>query len=277
MESRQAADVLAAAHLTGRSRPTPPVRQLPAPDDLRELVDWFWVPVWDVPPGAVHRQQTLRRPTCQLVVASGYARLYGVEAGSSFVELEGRGWAVGAALRPAAGRLLLGRPVATAVDQQLDVVDHPQLGGAELVAGVRAAMAVPRDPTAQEAAVELVADVLRRHLPVDAAGREANALVDLVDADPSLVRVEQLAAAVGRSERSLQRLCRDRIGLSPKWLLQRRRLHEASARLQTGDVDLAMLAVELGYADQAHFTNDWTRVTGVSPGAYAADQRPPLA
>ena len=35
-----------------------------------------------------------------------------------------------------------------------------------------------------------------------------------------------------------------------------------------GDDDLAEIAVELGYADQAHLTSDFRAATGTTPGAY---------
>lgn len=44
------------------------------------------------------------------------------------------------------------------------------------------------------------------------------------------------------------------------------------AAAQAGATGLGELAVELGYTDQAHFTRDFTRVTGGPPGAYLADQ-----
>ena len=87
-------------------------------------------------------------------------------------------------------------------------------------------------------------------------------------------RVSQLVDAFGLSERTLQRLCARRIGLSPKWLVQRRRLHEAAERLSGDDSpDLARVAVELGYADQAHFTRDFRTVTGLTPGRFASEPR----
>jgi len=63
-----------------------------------------------------------------------------------------------------------------------------------------------------------------------------------------------------------------RIGLSPKWLLQRRRLHDAVEALKAGPGTLAEVAAELGYADQAHFTHDFRTVTGMTPGEYLKDQ-----
>jgi AraC-like DNA-binding protein len=63
-----------------------------------------------------------------------------------------------------------------------------------------------------------------------------------------VVRVTQVCEQFDLSERALQRLVRRRVGLSPKWLIQRRRLHEASARLRNrpGAVTLAEVAADLG-------------------------------
>jgi AraC-like DNA-binding protein len=77
------------------------------------------------------------------------------------------------------------------------------------------------------------------------------------------------------NERSLQRLTARRIGLSPKWLVQRRRLHEAAELLRAGDPpDLAQLALQLGYVDQAHFGRDFRTVTGLTPGRFVREPRP---
>ena len=52
-----------------------------------------------------------------------------------------------------------------------------------------------------------------------------------------------------------------------------RRLHEAAERLRTDDRSMSELAALLGYADQAHFTRDFSRVTGTTPGRFAAQHR----
>jgi AraC-like DNA-binding protein len=82
--------------------------------------------------------------------------------------------------------------------------------------------------------------------------------------------VDDLAAATGRSPRALQRLFREYVGVTPKWVLRRLRLQEAAERMAGGAGDWAALAVDLGYFDQAHFINDFRRVVGRSPAEYAA-------
>lgn len=94
-----------------------------------------------------------------------------------------------------------------------------------------------------------------------------NTIVAFVEGEPDVTRVAQICARFGLSERALQRLTRRRLGLTPKWLIQRRRLQEAAERLRRGDGSLADVAATLGYADQPHFTHDFHAVTGMTPGS----------
>jgi AraC-like DNA-binding protein len=53
-------------------------------------------------------------------------------------------------------------------------------------------------------------------------------------------------------------------------VIRRARLLEAARRADEGDVvDWAELALDLGYADQAHLTRDFTATIGVPPARYA--------
>jgi AraC-like DNA-binding protein len=71
---------------------------------------------------------------------------------------------------------------------------------------------------------------------------------------------------VDLGERALQRLCGDYVGVPPKWVIRRFRLHDAASRLaKAEDVNLTHLAQELGYSDQAHFTRDFKAIVGRSP------------
>jgi AraC-like DNA-binding protein len=102
-------------------------------------------------------------------------------------------------------------------------------------------------------------------------------LVSRITDDPGLRRVDELCAASGLSARTLQRLFADYVGVSPKWVMRRARLHEAAERADSGEpVDWAALAADLGYADQAHLTRDFTVTIGVPPSRYAAPAKGPL-
>ncbi len=97
-------------------------------------------------------------------------------------------------------------------------------------------------------------------------------MVDLVLEHREIARVEDLAGRAGINPRTLQRLFRRYVGVGPKWVIRRYRLHEAAHRLAGGlAVDQAALAHDLGYFDQAHFIKDFTAIIGRSPGSYAAE------
>lgn len=262
------------AHLTGASRPSPPIYRYSPSDPLRDLVDRFWIPVWSL--STPSTQSTLQHPVCLVVVSDSYARFYGVTRGRSSVTLEGHGWAVGTMLSPAAGRLLWGRPVGELTSTWADLAE----AGAptDLVPGIRAAMATdPHDPAGHAAAIGVVERWLATFLPVDEQGLLLNRIVAWLREHPDVTRVAEVAGEFGLTERTLQRLVEQRVGLSPKWLVQRRRLHDAVAALKAGTTTLADMAATLGYTDQAHFTRDFRTVTGMTPGQFLGDQEGPQA
>ncbi len=263
------------AHLRDARGWSPPVHRFAPAPELAEVARRYWLPVWSLPPGEVSEQRVLRYPVCLVVVAADYARFYGPATGLSAQQLSGDGWACGVMLQPAAGSMVLGDAVSTVTDRVVPLEDVPGLPGAVLVAAVRAALGDdPADPGRQQAALAATDHALRALPPVDDEGRLANAVVEHVETDPTVVRVGQVGEAFGLTERALQRLTARRVGLTPQWLVQRRRLHEAAERLVAEPpVPLAQVAADLGYADQAHLTRDFRRVAGVTPARYAAQRR----
>ncbi|MGW6567883.1 AraC family transcriptional regulator [Streptomyces sp. NPDC054975] len=109
--------------------------------------------------------------------------------------------------------------------------------------------------------------------PHAAQAAQAMALVAAVRTDRSIRRVSELARAAGLSSRSLQRLFANYVGVGPKWVILRYRIHEALERAEAtgthGSPDWAELAAELGYSDQAHLVRDFTATVGEPPTAYA--------
>ena len=266
-----ARDDIERAHLVDPTDRTWSIARASVSPDLAALARRFWVPVWDVPEGHDSVQRVLQYPVCLIVVSDTYARFYGVVSGLSHTMLTGRGWAVGVMLQPATGHLLTGEPVRLMTDRHVDLTTVPAIDGAALTRGVRSAMRPdPHSPDAQAQAREVVEEALRPLLPVDDEGLLVNAIVEDVETSPELLRVDDLCARFDISERTLQRLLHKRIGLGPKWLIRRRRLQEAADRLRDADAELAGIAVDLGYADQAHFTRDFRKATGLTPGEFAS-------
>ncbi|MFI6083325.1 helix-turn-helix domain-containing protein [Streptomyces sp. NPDC051217] len=104
----------------------------------------------------------------------------------------------------------------------------------------------------------------------DPRADEAMRVVGLVGEDFTIRRAAELASAAGISARSSQRLLATYVGVGPKWVILRHRIHEALERAEADEeLDWAGLAAELGYSDQAHLVRDFTATVGVPPTAYA--------
>jgi AraC-like DNA-binding protein len=89
------------------------------------------------------------------------------------------------------------------------------------------------------------------------------------------LRVATLADEVGWSRRHFTERFRAEIGLSPKQAGRVLRFEQTGLVLRRqGRVDLAGLAVECGYYDQSHLTNEWRALAGCPPGTWIAEELP---
>jgi AraC-like DNA-binding protein len=81
-------------------------------------------------------------------------------------------------------------------------------------------------------------------------------------------RVDELAESLGISARQLRRRFHQAVGYGPKTLdrvLRFRRLVAQAGAVAAGESDLARVAADLGYADQAHMARDCLRLSGLTP------------
>lgn len=245
-------------------------RILPAPE-LAASIAHFWSVRWALEePFAT---ETLSHPTVHVVIddaASGAARasVAGVPTHRFARRLEGTGQVFGVKFRPAMFAPLWSRPMSTLTDR---VVPIAEVFGAE--GGAFAEHILAPAPLAEKIA-HAEAFLAPRVAPTPPHAAELIALRDLVErmeTDRALLRAEDAAILAGVDLRTLQRRFRRAVGVTPKWVIQRYRLHEAAERLKSSTPPpLAALAAELGYADQAHFARDFARVIGRSPRTFAA-------
>jgi AraC-like DNA-binding protein len=82
------------------------------------------------------------------------------------------------------------------------------------------------------------------------------------------VSVDALAAELGWSRKRLAARFREQIGLLPKTAARMLRFEHAKSLLERENLDLAGIGNVCGYFDQAHFSTDVRRITGMTPSVY---------
>jgi AraC-like DNA-binding protein len=244
-------------------------RQAPS-RELAPFLDYLWILTWDLRGREPHRQQVLTHPSVHMTfMTGGRARVAGIVRGLFTEQIEETGRVVGARFRPGGFRPFLGAPVSTITDRFVPVEEIFGAEGRDLADHVIAA-------SDAAGAIALAEDFLLARAPApDPAIALVAGVVERIAGDPSILRVDELAGLLGMGTRRLQRLFNDYVGVGPKWVIRQYRMHEAADRANAGTpVDWAALAVDLGYADQAHFTRDFTMAVGMSPERYARDCTP---
>jgi AraC-like DNA-binding protein len=232
---------------------------------LAPFVDFTWILRWDLRGQEPHEQTILPHPNVNLGFETTGAGIFGVDRKLFTRTLSGQGKALGVRFRPGGFRPFWHAPVSQLTDR---VIPAMQLFGLAAEHTRKLIMDADTDAEMIAQAEAMLTAVLPQ--PDPATDRAAE-LVALVIADPGLRRVDQLAEASGQSARGLQRLFSDYVGVSPKWVMRRSRLHEAALRADSGDpLDWAQLAIDLGYADQAHLSRDFAATLGVSPTRYSS-------
>jgi len=168
---------------------------------------------------------------------------------------------VGARFRPGAGGAALGVPLSELLDQRVEAADLPAVPGGRLPGSLAPAEALRR---VARIAAEMVTERPPDRLVLDAArllGRPG-------------ARADLVADRLGLGERQLRRRCQAAVGYGPRMLTRVLRFRRFLARVQVaGNADLAGLAAETGYADQAHLTRESTRLAGLPPAALVRSRR----
>jgi AraC-like DNA-binding protein len=233
--------------------------------DLELYVEHYWLVEWDLRGLAPERVETLPHPSVHLIFERNVgARIAGVSHGKFSRLLEGEGGVFAIKFKPGGFYPFVGVPVSTLADSVLGIRDVFGVDGDE----VERAILSDREDSSRLATVE---DFLRRRRPQpDAHVARIAEMVYAVAEDREILKVEDLVERYGITMRTLQRLFARYVGISPKWVIQRYRLHEAAGQLAAGgSVSQSALAHQLGYNDQAHFVRDFKAIVGTSPAAYA--------
>jgi AraC-like DNA-binding protein len=183
-----------------------------------------------------------------------------------------RGWFVGVRFRPAMARALLDVEPAACRDREIRaaIIDRR--------------FAALENELQDCASPETALAKLRRWVDARLAacgGRVAPVRVQeaiaLLARGSGASHVAKVAHAVGMTERSLRRELTLWSGLAPKSLGRILRMQRALAAIRAGRAPLALIALDTGYADQAHMTRELKALTGFTPAQVARPMRHPQA
>ena len=81
--------------------------------------------------------------------------------------------------------------------------------------------------------------------------------------------IENLASYYGFSERHIQKLFLDWVGLTPKTFHSIQRFNKSLELIQSSDSSLTSIGLECGYYDQAHFIKEFKSYAGITPSQAA--------
>lgn len=251
----------------------------PAPP-LRPFVRLLWASEEsDVPEGAGDRERLLPTGAVHLALrtegdpvrvfastddpegrALGHAVVGGARAAPYVRDVSRGGRSVGAMLEPGAARVLFGATAGELAGRHTPLGDL--WGGTASDPRERVALA-----GAPERRLEALEAILLARLPrvrgLHPAVAEA---LWLLAARPDVGRA---VARSGYSHRRFIALFREDVGLAPKLYCRVLRFQAALARLRASpQASLGEVALEAGYADQAHLNRDFLELAGVTPGGY---------
>ena len=231
---------------------------------LAPFIEHFWIIHWDLRGRPNYTAEVLPHPAVNLAFTRERGWITGVTTSKYTYHLEGTGDVLGIQFRPGAFRGFFRRDVNEITDKTLPATDlFPAADD-----GFRARL------LARATDAEIVADgeaLLAEHLPapdpnVDLIGE----IVAAVRGDRALSSVAIIADRFCMKQRTLQHLFKTHVGVGLKWIIRRYRLMEAAELAESGTVqNWTAIALELGYADHAHFTNDFTKIVGRPPTGHA--------
>jgi AraC-like DNA-binding protein len=236
-------------------------RYWPSPD-LAPFVEHYWTVEWNLHEPQV--RETLPHPSMHIILEDDLAQVAGVFTKKFTRTLAGTGRVFSVKFRPGGFRPFVATPVRVFSDRVLALQDVFGIAAAGLAQRVLA-------HADHQAAIALIESFLRACDPqpdpvIELVGR----ICERIASDRAITKMEQIVGEFGIATRKLQRLFNDYVGVSPKWVIQRYRLHELVERLHaTAPIDWAVTAIDLGYADQAHLIRDFKKFVGATPAGYA--------
>jgi AraC-like DNA-binding protein len=238
-------------------------RYLPAPT-LTTLIEQFWLVDWDLRGQTSHTQQNLPDPNMHLVISNQGTKVMGPVSKKYRYTMQGQGKIIGVKFNLGVLVKRLPCPIDKALDIEFEASDIFEFDQQALIENT---LNAKNDKAAVAYLSQLLQDSV---IEVDAPLIKVQTLAQQIKDSSEINRVEILAELSHTSVRTLQRLFKTYVGLSPKWLIRKYRLHHALEMLENQQLSLAELAADLDYADQSHLIRDFNEFLNITPKQYAS-------
>jgi len=248
-----------------RAQPSPP---------LQPFVECYWLIEFDEPP---HTQKIIPDGFPEVIfhfedpyrinlhgdwdlqaksLFAGQIRKY------FFLENTGRARMFGLKLKPTAPRHLFGLSMYDYTDQVADLSSIDSQSLRELETNVRAQVHFDKLVAASE---QYLMSILER----DIHSNQADLAIDLILQHKGSIDVNSICSQLAISERHLERLFRDYVGLPPKFYARIIRFSNIFKLVESQDPAWADLVYESGFYDQSHFIRNFKTFTGEDPSSYS--------
>lgn len=232
------------------------------PESLSPFVSHFWTISWDrVGERPYISEQVLHQPYVDIYISKQESGIQCTFRDRRDYKAADSGRIIGARLFPGAFHALWQKSLADLYNTTISLKQvFPDINDAV----IEKLLSLP-----DEAAVYRLAELIQSKKPLtDRNIVLVNEIISAIEMD-NLRDVKAVAQRFGRSERWLQQLFQEYVGIGIKWLLQRNRLIEAAILIRDEDTpNWAALAFDLGYSSQQHFITDFKHVIGKTPIQY---------
>lgn len=232
------------------------------PTDLAPFLEHFWTLSWDETDAIYNSEQLMHRPYTDVFISKDWSGVQGTYRGKRTYIASGSGRIVGARFLPGAFHAFWKGNMTELQDDILNITQFfPEMNSDHI-----------KHVLAQDdqTIIHQLASLLRAKSPKpDKNIALINEIIAATEHNDDLQTVSAIAEAYGKSERWLQQLFQEYVGVGLKWLLRRNKLLSAAEEIRESDQpQWTAIAYNAGYSSQQHFITDFKKVLGKTPLQY---------